>query len=127
MDRDVEQGTGPDRVGTPRDAVQGATSVAGLLARRWVVPIVMVLRDGPRRRFQLAIALRGVSAKVLTETLRHLEGEGIVERQLVRESDAVGAGYALTPRGRALDELISALAEWWTAHDVLPPREQATG
>ena len=100
MDADIEQGSGEDRIGSGAGEVRGATLVAGLLARRWVVPIVVALRDGPRRRFQLAVAVRGISAKVLTETLRHLEAEGIVERQLVREFGAVGAGYALTVRGR---------------------------
>lgn len=127
MDADIEQGSSDDRIGIGAGEVRGATLVAGLLARRWVVPIVVALRDGPRRRFQLAIAVRGISAKVLTETLRHLEAEGIVERQLVREFGAVGAGYALTLRGRALDELIAALAEWWSTHNVVPPRERATG
>ena len=127
MDADIEQGSSEDRNGLGAGEVRGAKLVAGLLARRWVVPIVVALRDGPRRRFQLAVAVRGISAKVLTETLRHLEAEGIVERQLVREFDAVGAGYALTLRGRALDELIAALGEWWSTHDVASPRERATG
>lgn len=127
MDAGVEQGSGDDRIGIGLGEVRGATLVASLLARRWVVPIVVALRDGPRRRFQLAVAVRGISAKVLTETLRHLEAERIVERQLVREFDAVGAGYALTLRGRALDELIAALAEWSSTHDVVPPHEQAAG
>lgn len=127
MDTGLEPGSDGERIASDAGEVRGATLVAGLLARRWVVPLVVALRDGPRRRFQLAVAVRGISAKVLTDTLRYLEVESIVERQLVREFDSVGAGYALTARGRALDELIAALADWWAAHDLTPGQERATG
>lgn len=132
MDAHIEQGMvkGPGGNTTMVGAgeVRGATLVAVLLARRWVVPTVVALRDGPRRRFQIGAAMPGVSAKVLTDTLRYLELEGIVERRLVRDVGTVGAGYALTGRGRALDELIHALASWWSAHDpVRSPGETATG
>lgn len=127
MDADGGQRGDVDRVGAAAAEVRGATLVADLLARRWVVPVVVALREGPRRRFQLEVLVSGVSPKVLTETLRHLEAVGIVQRELVRVSDTVGAGYALTPRGHALNELITALAAWSSAHDVTPPQERATG
>lgn len=113
---------------TTVDDARGATLVAELLARRWVVPILATLHDRPQRRFQLAIAVRGVSAKVLTETLRYLEAEGLVERRLVQNDDAVGAGYALTGRGDALHELVLALAHWWSSHELgAGGRETRTG
>ena len=111
---------------TTTDEVRGATLVAELLARRWVVPVLAVLHDGPRRHFQIALAVRNVSAKVLTETLRYLEAEGIVERRLVQTADTAGAGYALTARGDALNELVVPLGTWWATHD-LRTRQRETG
>ncbi len=106
--------------------IRGATLVADLLARRWVVPIVASLHDGPRRHFEIANALQGVSTKVLTETLRFLQAEDIVERCLVERDGVVGAGYALTARGDALYELVVALGGWWSTHEPTA-REKRTG
>lgn len=110
---------------TSATEIRGATLVAELLARRWVVPIVATLHDGPRRHFEIAVALQGVSTKVLTETLRFLQAEDIVERCLVERDGVVGAGYALTARGDALYELVLALGRWWSTHE--PAREKRTG
>ena len=106
--------------------IRGATLVADLLARRWAVPIVATLHDGARRHFQIAIALQGVSTKVLTETLRFLQVEGIVERCLVERDGVVGAGYALSARGEDLYELVVALGRWWSTHKP-GAREKRTG
>ena len=106
--------------------IRGATLVADLLARRWVVPIVVTLHDRPRRHFEIVLALQGVSTKVLTETLRFLQAEDVVERCLVERDGAIGAGYALTARGDALHELIAALGGWWSTH-APTAQEKRTG
>jgi DNA-binding HxlR family transcriptional regulator len=89
-----------------------------LLARKWVLPVLAALAGRPLRRFQLAVVVAGISPKVLTETLRFLEEESLVDRVLVREPEvAVGIAYELTPLGRSLDEPISALVRWHVLRD----------
>ena len=104
--------------GSSEPAADAAQAAAALLARKWVLPILVALAERPLRRFQLAVAISEVAPKVLTETLRLLEREGLVERVLVRESEViVGIAYELTPLGRALDQPVRALARWSAVHD----------
>ena len=94
-----------------------AQITAALLARKWVLPVLGALGTKPLRRFQLAVQVVGISPKVLTETLRFLERESLVDRVLVRESEVtVGIAYELTSLGRSLDEPIAALAHWYALH-----------
>lgn len=107
--------TVPDSLEPWADAAQAAAS---LLARKWVLPVLGALATRPLRRFQLAVQVAGISPKVLTDTLRLLEREGLVDRVLVRESDVtVGIAYELTPLGRSLDQPVTALARWYALHD----------
>jgi DNA-binding HxlR family transcriptional regulator len=96
-------------------AVWGRTvqEVLTLLGRKWVVSILIELSKGPRRHFQLVHALGGVQSKVLTETLRFLESDGIVKRVL-HGDDAGGknVAYKITPRGRTLLASVGSLFEW---------------
>lgn len=97
-----------------------AHAAAALLARKWVLPVLVALEAGPLRRFQIAVRVTGITPKVLTETLRVLERERLVAPVLARESDvAVGIAYELTPYSRSLEEPIAALARWRQEHDEL--------
>lgn len=99
-----------------------AHAAASLLARRWVLPVLGCLAARPLRRFQLAVAVVGISPKVLTETLRLLEREGLVERVLVHESEVtVGIAYELTPLARSLDQPVAALARWYQLRNEAGP------
>ena len=103
-----------DAVEPSADAAQAAAS---LLARKWVLPVLGALAGGPLRRFHIGVKVTGISPKVLTETLRLLEREGLVDRVLARESDVtVGIAYELTPLGRSLDQPVAALARWYSLH-----------
>jgi DNA-binding HxlR family transcriptional regulator len=100
-------------------SVDAAQAAASLLGRKWVLPVLGALAAQPLRRFQLAVQVPGISPKVLTETLRLLEREGLVGRVLVREAEevTVGIAYELTPLGRSLDRPVTALARWYALHD----------
>ena len=67
-----------------------------------------------------------VTQKVLTETLRALEGDGLVSRRAFDESPP-RVEYALTPLGRSLLEPIAAMRAWAEAHvpEVLASRDRA--
>ncbi|MDP9336301.1 MAG: winged helix-turn-helix transcriptional regulator, partial [Actinomycetota bacterium] len=52
--------------------------VVGILGRKWVIPVVRELASGTKRRFQLHHAISSVTPKVLTDTLRFLERDGVI-------------------------------------------------
>ena len=91
--------------------------VVALLARKWVIPILRELESGPKRRFQIRTAVKTVTPKVLTETLRSLERDGIIECVVHAEAYGPrGIGYQLTDLGASLSEPLDSLFVWGQAH-----------
>lgn len=91
---------------------------------RWTPLVVAVLDGGPRRFNDLRRAVGGVTAKVLTETLRSMERDGLVLRE---DSGGVPprVEYRLTPLGHGLAEPVAALRTWVeaSAGEVLAARQ----
>jgi DNA-binding HxlR family transcriptional regulator len=77
---------------------------------RWTALIVGVLEDGPRRFTEIRDAM-GVTGKVLTQTLRALERDGLVTRTAYSVMPP-RVEYALTPLGMTLREPLAAIREW---------------
>jgi DNA-binding HxlR family transcriptional regulator len=102
-----------------------ACSIARTLAvagEPWTPLVVRDLMVGIRRFDQLQAEL-GISRKVLTERLRHLEQHGVVERRPYSDRPP-RYDYLLTEKGRELADLLLALTAWgdrWTAGDAGPP------
>ena len=91
---------------------------------RWTPLVVTVLADGPSRFGELRARVGGVTPKVLTQTLRSMERDGLVTRtQLPGVPPRVD--YELTDLGRSLQAPISALRTWIHAHSaqILAHRE----
>ena len=84
-----------------------------LIGKRWTGAVIRALLPKPARFNQLLTGIPGISDRVLTERLRELEIEGIVER-LVDPGPPVRVSYRLTARGRALEPVIGAVDEWVT-------------
>lgn len=98
-----------------------------LLGRRWMGLILRVLLTGPHRFNELLAAIPGLSDPLLTQRLRELEAEGLVERRVV-PSSPVRVEYELTEAGRALEQVVRAIAAWaeqWLARDQAPERGSA--
>src|SRR5260370_31081399 len=95
-----------------------------LIGKRWTGAVVKALLPGPARFNQLLAGIPGISDRVLTERLRELETEGIVER-LVDPGPPVRVSYPLTARGRTLEPLLAAVADW--AGSWLPNAAAALG
>lgn len=76
----------------------------------WTALIVGVLEDGPRRFTEIRDAM-GVTGKVLTQTLRALERDGLVTRTAYPEIPP-RVEYALTPLGMTLRDPLAAIREW---------------
>ncbi len=94
---------------------------------KWAGLVVLCLEDGPRRFTELRVPLRGVTAKVLTETLRGLERDGMITRTAYDEAPP-RVEYELTPLGRTLFEPIEACREWAAKHlpELVAAREAYT-
>ena len=82
---------------------------------RWTVLVVGALGDGSVRFSELLRRVEGISQKMLTQTLRGLERDGLVARTVFPEVP-VRVEYQLTHAGRTLREPLTALREWAVAH-----------
>lgn len=91
---------------------------------KWTPLVVQVLRDGPRRFTELRRGVGGVTAKVLTQTLRALERDGLLRRTVFAEVPP-RVEYQLTDLGASLLEPLGAVRAWAESHagDVLRHRD----
>lgn len=87
----------------------GLARTLDLVGDRWSLLVVRELLPGPRRYRDLAAALGGIASNLLTDRLRRLEADGVLERRLATAGSVV---YALTPWGAQLREPIEALVRW---------------
>jgi DNA-binding HxlR family transcriptional regulator len=86
-------------------------TVLDRIGDKWTALVVLVLLDGPQRFSRLRAQIGGVAPKVLTETLRRLERDGLVTRTAYAEIPP-RVEYALTPLGRSLELPIRAITSW---------------
>ena len=102
--------------GAVRDSemIAGTHDALSLLASKWKVDVLYLLATGARRYSGLHRQLP-VSKKVLTETLRAMERDGLVRRRIFAEVP-VRVEYSLTPLGWSLTELLMTLFEWASEH-----------
>jgi DNA-binding HxlR family transcriptional regulator len=82
-----------------------------LIGKRWTGAIVCALTEGPMRFGELGKAVPGLSDRLLSQRLRELEEEGLVERE-VEAGTPVRVTYSLTEAGRELDPAIRELKLW---------------
>ncbi|MBT2500919.1 helix-turn-helix domain-containing protein [Curtobacterium sp. ISL-83] len=82
---------------------------------RWSVLTIGTLADGPQRYSAIAHRVQGVSQKMLTQTLRALERDGLVTRTVFPEIPP-HVEYELTDRGRSLRTVLEPLERWATEH-----------
>lgn len=85
--------------------------ILDLVGDKWSVLIIGTLADGPIRYSDLAAAIPGISQRMLTLTLKHLQRSGIVERTAYAEVPP-RVEYALTELGTSLLSTVLALAAW---------------
>jgi len=82
-----------------------------LIGKRWTGAIVWTLTERPMRYRELGKAIPGLSDRLLSQRLRELEEEGLVERQ-VEAGTPVRVTYSLTVTGRELDPVLGELKSW---------------
>ena len=85
------------------------------MSDKWVTLVLCALEDGPQRYSQLARTIAGVSQKMLTQTLRSLERDGMLTRT-VTATVPVTVTYELTALGRSLLVIFAGLKDWAESH-----------
>jgi DNA-binding HxlR family transcriptional regulator len=100
--------------------------VLAVLADRWSMLIIYALSLGVRRHGELKRMIGGISQKMLTQTLRALERDGIVRRR-VHAVVPPRVEYRLTPLGRTLLVPLRSICRWAEGHlpQVRAAREAA--
>ena len=108
----------------PFDQSCPTRTVLDTVADRWTTLIIDLLAAGPQRFGALRRRIGGISQKMLTQTLRTLERDGLV-RRTVYATTPPSVEYALTPLGQTLTEPLGALTAWSAQHiaDVLSARD----
>jgi DNA-binding HxlR family transcriptional regulator len=112
----------------PYDPSCPTRQLLDVIGDRWTVLIVGALEGRTRRFSELRAIVRGISPKVLTQSLRALERDGIVRREIFAEVPP-RVEYSLTDLGRELVEPIVALRAWAETHmeRILAAREHYDG
>jgi len=85
--------------------------VLELIANKWALLLIPLLRGKPQRNNELLRKVGGISQKMLTQTLRELERHGIVHRRDYGEVPP-RVEYSLTPLGRSLAQLVRRIEDW---------------
>ncbi|WP_329025597.1 MULTISPECIES: helix-turn-helix domain-containing protein [unclassified Streptomyces] len=98
------------------------------ISNKWVSLIINALSDGPQRYTDLARTLVSVSQKMLTQSLRALERDGLLTRT-VTTTMPVRVDYALTPLGESLVPVMRTIKAWAERNmdEVLEARSEYDG
>lgn len=91
-----------------------ATTVQ-LIGNKWKLLIIRDLLDAPQRFTELKNSLSGISKKVLTDNLRALEADGLIEREVFAEVPP-RVVYSLSELGASLRPILDAMMEWGTRY-----------
>jgi DNA-binding HxlR family transcriptional regulator len=85
-----------------------------LIGKRWTGAILLVLMDGPLHFSEIRELVPDISDRLLSERLKELESEKIVERRVI-DGAPVRVEYSLTDKGAALEPVVRGLKAW--AHE----------
>ena len=96
-------------------AARLARESLNLLGSKWAVDVLLALGGGTRRYHELLQELKPISEKVLTQTLRAMERDGLIGRKVHPEVPP-RVEYALTPLGATLAGPLKAMAQWSLRH-----------
>ncbi len=98
------------------DVADGGTRVAlDVVCGKWVVSVLAELAGEPRRYTELQARLPAVAGSMLTRTLRRMERDGIIARE-VQAAIPPRVDYRLTELGETLREPLTALSRWAERH-----------
>lgn len=90
--------------------------VLDLIGSKWSVLVIGRLEHQPHRFGELRRAVPGITQKMLTQTLRRLEEDGMVHREVLTEMRPPRVEYSLTELGRTITEPLEAIRVWTEQH-----------
>ena len=111
----------PDVIHLRERALQSKHAIE-LLANKWRITILHILREGPLRTRDIQTAIPEVSPKMMTQTLRGMERDGLLLRE-VHNTGTRHVEYRLTPMGTSLIPPLRELCRWAKAN--VKSRDQA--
>ena len=88
------------------------TRIMSVLGGRWKFIILYTLRNSPKRFGQINNFIPSISNKVLTEQLRELEEDGIIDRRVLTDRIPVNVEYSLSKSGKELIPIIELMEQW---------------
>jgi DNA-binding HxlR family transcriptional regulator len=91
------------------------TRTLEVVGGKWKPLLLHFLAEGPRRSGELGRLVPQASAKMLTQQLRELERDGVVQRKIYREVPP-RVEYSLSPLGQSLKPLMAAMCAWGAAN-----------
>jgi DNA-binding HxlR family transcriptional regulator len=96
--------------------VHGTRMVVRMLSGRWSVGVLYLLADGTKRFSEIFYEVGEISKKALTQTLRLLERDGLVERRAYAEVPT-RVEYSLTPLGWSITGVLMGMYEWAASYE----------
>lgn len=99
------------RKGWPVDPHCPTRDVLDRIGDKWSTLVLVTLADGPRRFSEVRRAISDISKRMLTQTFRDLERDGLIART-VFPTKPPSVEYRLTPLGETILEPLRALADW---------------
>lgn len=108
----------------PDISVKGCSyrRVLEIISSKWTVLVIVALANGTKHYGELRRRIEGISQKMLTQTVRQLERDGLVSRQ-VHQSVPPSVAYELTPVGEAVIPHLIQMKQW--VNEYYPLIEQA--
>ncbi len=98
-----------------KDSKCPAEFTLAMIGGRWKIPILFHLLGGRKRFTELARALNGVTQKMLTQQLREMQRNGLVERKVFAQVPPK-VEYSLTNLGISLRPVVDAMCRWGDEH-----------
>lgn len=105
-----------DHLGNLYSAECPCRDILDLVASKWSTLIIGVLEEQPHRFGQLKRAVPGITQKMLTQTLRRLEKDGLVHREVHAQMRPPQVEYSLTDLGQTITEPLAAIRDWSEQH-----------
>lgn len=88
-----------------------------LISGKWKTRILWQLRSGPMQFGELRRALKGISAKMLTEHLRQLEDDGLIFHEISTRGGLQISNYSYTNYGETLIPVLDLVGNWGVSHE----------
>lgn len=95
-----------------------------LIGKRWTGAILRAMRSGRVRFSDISDAVPGLHDRLLSERLKELDHEGVIERVVIPETP-VRIEYHLSAKGRDLDSVMDAITDWAERWVSVTPQDEA--